>query len=55
VVSFVIIALVLFFAVKALNRFKREEEPTHRDCPFCLTSVPVAATRCPACTSQLEK
>lgn len=54
IVSFVIVALVLFFVVKALNRAKRNEEPTHKDCPFCLTSVPVAATRCPACTSQLQ-
>lgn len=54
VASFLLIAVVLFFVVKALNRLKREEVPTHKDCPFCLTAVPVAATRCPACTSQLE-
>jgi large conductance mechanosensitive channel len=39
--------------VKAVNRFRKAEESTTRDCPHCLTSVPKAATRCPACTSEL--
>jgi len=31
------------------------EEPTHQECPFCLTQIPCAATRCPACTSHIEE
>ena len=54
VLNFLIVALVLFLVVKAVNRFRKEEEATHKDCPFCLTSVPIPATRCPACTSDLS-
>jgi len=54
VLNFLIVALVLFLIVKAVNRFRKAEEATHRDCPFCLTSVPLSATRCPACTSDLK-
>lgn len=56
VVSFLIIALVVFLMVKGINRIRRQEpvaEPDMKDCPFCLTSVAAAATRCPACTSDL--
>jgi large conductance mechanosensitive channel len=51
--NFVIVAFVLFLVVKAVNRFRKAEEATDRACPHCLTMVPKAATRCPACTSQL--
>lgn len=54
VVSFVIVAFVLFIVVKALNRFRKVEEPTHKDCPYCLSSIPLAATKCPSCTSELS-
>jgi large conductance mechanosensitive channel len=46
--------------VKAMNRLKRQEEekpapePTTKDCSYCFSSIPVKATRCPNCTSQLE-
>lgn len=55
VVSFLIIAFVIFLIVKAINKRKREEvvAPATRDCPFCLTAIPLAATRCSACTSEL--
>jgi large conductance mechanosensitive channel len=56
VINFVIIALVLFLIVKAINRamgVPKEDPPKMAECPFCKTSVPVNATRCPACTSQL--
>ena len=57
VIEFVIIAFVIFLIVKQVNRFKRPEEPAPapatRNCPFCITAIPVAATRCPACTSTL--
>ncbi|GCE17789.1 large conductance mechanosensitive channel protein MscL [Dictyobacter kobayashii] len=55
-------AVVYFFVVKPINalhdrydrlRPKKEEAPTTRDCPFCLSSVPLKATRCAYCTAQL--
>jgi len=57
IVSFLIIALVVFLLVKVINRIRKEEvaeEPGMKDCPFCLTAVPEAATRCSACTSDLS-
>jgi large conductance mechanosensitive channel len=56
VVNFILIALALFLVVKAMNRImgKEEEPPKMAECPFCKTSVPVNATKCPACTSQLQ-
>ena len=54
IVSFVMVAFVLFLLVKAVNKIRRPAEgPEMRDCPFCVTSIPAAATRCPACTSEL--
>lgn len=53
-VNFLIVALALFVVVKAYNRFRREEDPSTRTCDFCATDVPVAASRCPNCTSQLD-
>jgi large conductance mechanosensitive channel len=56
VVNFILIALALFLVVKAMNRFmgKEDEPPKMAECPFCKTSIPVNATKCPACTSQLQ-
>jgi large conductance mechanosensitive channel len=58
--SFVAIAAVIYFAVivpmNAINARlhpKTEETPTTRECPFCLTSIPLLATRCAACTSDV--
>ena len=50
------IALVLFLIVKAYQRAARsgEEEAVLRPCPYCTTDIPVAASRCPSCTSQVE-
>ena len=55
VISFLIIALVIFLIVKAINKAKREEPVAilTKDCPYCLTAVPVAATKCSGCTSAL--
>ncbi len=53
-VNFLLVALVLFLVVKAVNRFRAAEEPAAKDCPFCATEIPLPATRCPACTSQLD-
>lgn len=58
VVSFVIVALAVFFVIKAINNMKREEEeapaePTTKDCSFCFSEIPIKATRCPNCTSEV--
>lgn len=56
IVSFIIIALVLFFIIRAFNRLKKKEEakPSTKECPFCFTVIDLKATRCPNCTSELE-
>ena len=60
VVDFIIIAFAIFMAIKVMNRLKRAEEaappaePTTRECPHCLSTIPLKATRCPHCTSQLQ-
>lgn len=56
IVSFLIIAFVVFLIVKAINRAKRDEAaaPTTQDCPYCLTAIPIAANRCAACCSDLK-
>ena len=56
VIMFILIAIALFFVVKGINATKKKEEapaPTTKKCPYCLSDVPLAATRCPHCTSQL--
>lgn len=58
VIDFVFVAFAIFIMIKQINRFKKEEAPapvTTKDCPFCCSAVPLAASRCPHCTSQLEK
>ena len=59
VVSFVIVAFCVFLLVRTMNRLKREEaappaEPTTRDCPFCLSAIPLKATRCAHCTAEVK-
>ena len=55
VVTFLIIAFVVFLIVRAVNRLRAQPPPppNTKDCPFCLTAIPVAATRCSACTSEV--
>ena len=57
VVSFILLGLGVFLIIKAINQLKQEPEeeaePTDKDCPFCLQRIPIKATRCPHCTSQL--
>jgi len=52
-IVFIIVALVLFFIVKAYSKTQKPAEVTTRDCPFCKSAVPLEATRCPQCTSEL--
>jgi large conductance mechanosensitive channel len=58
VIDFLIVALVIFFLVKQINRLKRKEAPaapaSTRDCPRCLSAVPLKASRCAFCTSDLQ-
>jgi large conductance mechanosensitive channel len=58
VIDFLIIAIIVFLMVRGMNRLARKEpekkaEPTTKDCPRCFTSIPLKATRCPNCTSEL--
>jgi large conductance mechanosensitive channel len=54
VLEFIIVAFVIFLFVKQINRWRAPAPaPAVRDCPRCLTKVPLAATRCSACTSDL--
>jgi len=56
VVTFLIVAFVVFMIIKAMARLRPREAvaPTTKECPFCLSVVPLRATRCPQCTSQLS-
>ena len=62
IINFLIVAFVLFCVVKTLNKAssltKKKEQapaPTTKKCPYCLSEIPIGATRCPHCTSQLDK
>lgn len=59
IISFIIIAFAVFLVIKGINRMKREKEapsaePTTKECPLCSTTIPIQASRCPHCTSQLQ-
>ena len=61
-IEFILTALVLFLIIKAMNAAKnmkkkpeeKPAEPTTKECPFYLSEVPIKATRCPHCTSELQ-
>lgn len=56
-IHFIIVAFVIFLLVRSINRLRSAPEvvtPTTRSCPFCLTQIPIAATRCAACTSEVH-
>jgi large conductance mechanosensitive channel len=56
IIDFIIVALVIFMLIKQVNRMKRRplEKPTTKECQYCLSSIPIKATRCPHCTSELK-
>lgn len=57
VLDFFIVAIVLFFFIKQVNIFKRQPAvaaPATKECPYCISAIPLNATRCPHCTSQLQ-
>jgi large conductance mechanosensitive channel len=57
IITFVVIALVIFLMVRAMAKFKRKEEKIEaadtKDCPYCLSVIPIAASKCSHCTSEL--
>jgi large conductance mechanosensitive channel len=56
VIDFLIVAFVIFLVVRQINRWSKPTSavaPTTKECPYCLSSIPIKATRCPNCTSQL--
>ncbi|WP_054032122.1 large conductance mechanosensitive channel protein MscL [Desulfatitalea tepidiphila] len=58
IVSFLIVAFSVFLLVKGMNSLKRKEEapaaaPTTKECPYCYSTIPIKATKCPQCTSTL--
>jgi large conductance mechanosensitive channel len=58
VISFIIVAFVVFLLVRSVNKLRREEEappaePTTKECIYCCTDIPIKAGRCPNCTSEL--
>lgn len=59
IISFLIVAFAVFLLVRAVNRLRRREEtpppvPTTKECVYCFSSIPIKATRCPHCTSELK-
>lgn len=56
-INFLLIALALYFVVRIMNRLKKEPaplEPATKECPYCLSAIPIKATRCAHCTSELQ-
>ena len=59
IINFIIVAFSLFLVIRSMNRMKRKAAeapaaPTTKECPFCFTAIPIKASRCPNCTSQLQ-
>ena len=57
VIDFVIVAFVIFLMVRQINRWNKPAPapaPSTKDCPYCVSAIPVKATRCPNCTSELR-
>lgn len=59
VISFLIVAFAVFIVIRGLNRLKRQEEappaePTTKECPYCLSTIAIKATRCAHCTGELK-
>lgn len=62
IIDFVIMAFIIFLLIKGINRLtaftkkpEPEEAPTTKECPHCCSVIPIQATRCPNCTSELDK
>lgn len=65
IINFLIVAFAIFLLVRAVVRMQKQLEkpapvaapaaPTTKDCPYCFTAIPIKATRCPNCTSELAR
>jgi large conductance mechanosensitive channel len=59
IIDFLIVGFVIFLIIRQINRLQKPTPkpvaPSTKECPYCLTSIPMKATRCPACTSELKK
>jgi large conductance mechanosensitive channel len=58
IISFLIVAFAVFLLIQGINRLQRKKEeapadPTTKECPYCLSTIAIKATRCPQCTSEL--
>jgi large conductance mechanosensitive channel len=59
IIDFIIIAFIIFILVRAANRIQdkitdKKDEPTTKECPYCLSNVPIKATKCAFCTSEIK-
>ena len=58
IISFVVVAFAVFLLIRTMNRLNRQEAapaaPVTKECTYCLSAIPVKATRCPHCTSELK-
>lgn len=58
IITFVIVSFAVFLLVRTMNRLKRQEAPQAvpptKECTYCFSSIPIKATRCPHCTSELK-
>jgi large conductance mechanosensitive channel len=59
IISFIIVAFCVFLLIRSINKLKRKEEapppePTTKECPYCFSTIPIKATRCGYCTSELK-
>jgi large conductance mechanosensitive channel len=58
IINFLIIAFIVFLIIRAVNRMKSQQAtdagPTTKDCPLCLSTIPLKATRCAACCAELQ-
>lgn len=59
IITFLIVVFAVFLLIRSINRLKRQEEapaavPTTKECIYCFSTIPIKATRCPHCTSELK-
>ena len=54
VIEFAIVAFAVFLLVRQFNRLKRPADVSTRECPFCVSAIPLKASRCPNCTSEVR-
>ncbi len=58
IISFLIVAFTVFLIIRNINRLRRQEEappaPATKECPYCISTIPIKATRCSHCTSELK-